>query len=363
MPNEEDAISVAGTDFKFVFTFFKCLKIITVFSEPWDSNAWDNLLDLARFGDEKSTTALAIKGLYYKTNKCLIVLRIITKYLALHSTETIVEEDDLSSTENLIGTQYNEEQMTGVVEHCFSGVDKFGSLPQNFSREKAKKSDKYYGSLGSRGSTPKNHHSRFNIAKKEIIIENDENISRPKISAPLNTEMEAVAMAAVLGGCCSRPVCLNTRSSEDDRISAAAKLASSALLRKPNEIHDENWHQRNHEVIMEELNDKVSVYSEMKEPILNDEDKLNNNSMIKRPLDEQQFQRLKPSLSFSPNSTADTPGKCNSGSCSGSLGTNSYGRRRISCSTSSITRPGPSLQRRQAYASSTVYVSRYFMCL
>lgn len=34
-----DQISVAGTDF----------------NEPWDSNAWDNLLELARFGDPTSS--------------------------------------------------------------------------------------------------------------------------------------------------------------------------------------------------------------------------------------------------------------------------------------------------------------------
>uniref|UniRef100_A0A915CW42 SH2 domain-containing protein n=1 Tax=Ditylenchus dipsaci TaxID=166011 RepID=A0A915CW42_9BILA len=59
---DEDAVSIAGTDF----------------NEPWDSNAWDNLLDLARFGDEKPSTANAIR--------------------TLHSTDTIVEEDDLNTS-------------------------------------------------------------------------------------------------------------------------------------------------------------------------------------------------------------------------------------------------------------------------
>lgn len=44
--DDDDTISIAETDF----------------NEPWDSNAWENLLDLARFGDEKSTTATAIKS-------------------------------------------------------------------------------------------------------------------------------------------------------------------------------------------------------------------------------------------------------------------------------------------------------------
>lgn len=44
---DEDAVSVAETDF----------------NEPWDSNAWENLIDLARFGDEKSNSAAAIKSM------------------------------------------------------------------------------------------------------------------------------------------------------------------------------------------------------------------------------------------------------------------------------------------------------------
>jgi hypothetical protein len=35
---EEDNVSVAGT----------------VFNEPWDSNVWENLLDLAQYGDQRS---------------------------------------------------------------------------------------------------------------------------------------------------------------------------------------------------------------------------------------------------------------------------------------------------------------------
>lgn len=38
---EEDSVSLAGT----------------VFNEPWDSNVWENLLDLAHYGDERPGTA------------------------------------------------------------------------------------------------------------------------------------------------------------------------------------------------------------------------------------------------------------------------------------------------------------------
>lgn len=37
---EDDSVSVAGT----------------VFNEPWDSNVWENLLDLAHYGAEKPST-------------------------------------------------------------------------------------------------------------------------------------------------------------------------------------------------------------------------------------------------------------------------------------------------------------------
>jgi hypothetical protein len=36
---EDDNVSVAGT----------------VFNEPWDSNVWENLIDLAQYGDDKPT--------------------------------------------------------------------------------------------------------------------------------------------------------------------------------------------------------------------------------------------------------------------------------------------------------------------
>lgn len=309
------------------------------------------MLDLARFGDEKSTTALAIKGIQIKR---YFILN--NNILALHSTETIVEEDDLSSTENLVATQYNEERMTGVIDNCFS-LDKFGSLPQNFTRDKVTNSDKFYGSLSNRSNSPKIHHSR--VPKKGDIKENNENI---KISAPLNTEMEAVAMAAVLGGCCSRPACMNTQNNVD-RISAAAKLASSGLLKKTKDNYDEGWQKINHGII-QSINEKIPVKNEIKKSSLNDEDKLNNNSMIKCPLDSQFSQRLKPSLSFSTpfslNSTlniADKTVKNNDESFFGSLSGNSCGRHRVSCNTNSMTCPGTSLQRKQEYASSTVYVS------
>lgn len=37
---DDDNVSIAGT----------------VFNEPWDSNVWENLLDLAHYGDEKPST-------------------------------------------------------------------------------------------------------------------------------------------------------------------------------------------------------------------------------------------------------------------------------------------------------------------
>lgn len=43
-------------------SFFLGNFYLAILSEPWDSNAWDNLLDLARFGDEKSSINAAIKG-------------------------------------------------------------------------------------------------------------------------------------------------------------------------------------------------------------------------------------------------------------------------------------------------------------
>jgi hypothetical protein len=39
---EDDSTSFTGTEF----------------NEPWDSNTWENLLDLARFGDQSSYTTL-----------------------------------------------------------------------------------------------------------------------------------------------------------------------------------------------------------------------------------------------------------------------------------------------------------------
>ncbi|CAD5225293.1 unnamed protein product [Bursaphelenchus okinawaensis] len=58
---EDDCVSVAGT----------------VFNEPWDSNAWENLLDIVHFYDEKPTKAKA-KAVY----------------LECCANETIAEEDD-----------------------------------------------------------------------------------------------------------------------------------------------------------------------------------------------------------------------------------------------------------------------------
>uniref|UniRef100_A0A914Z4A3 VPS9 domain-containing protein n=2 Tax=Panagrolaimus superbus TaxID=310955 RepID=A0A914Z4A3_9BILA len=58
---DDDAVSVAGT----------------VFNEPWDSNAWENLLDLAKYGDEKSNIRALAHNFYH------------------NSTATIEEEDSL----------------------------------------------------------------------------------------------------------------------------------------------------------------------------------------------------------------------------------------------------------------------------
>uniref|UniRef100_A0A7E4W3U7 VPS9 domain-containing protein n=1 Tax=Panagrellus redivivus TaxID=6233 RepID=A0A7E4W3U7_PANRE len=57
--NDDDAVSVAGT----------------VFNEPWDSNAWENLLDLAKYSDEKPNVRAVAHNFY------------------LNSTTTIEEED------------------------------------------------------------------------------------------------------------------------------------------------------------------------------------------------------------------------------------------------------------------------------
>ncbi|CAD5231494.1 unnamed protein product [Bursaphelenchus xylophilus] len=61
---EDDCVSVAGT----------------VFNEPWDSNAWENLLDIVHFYDEKPTKA--------KTKAV---------YMECCANETIAEEDDNAS--------------------------------------------------------------------------------------------------------------------------------------------------------------------------------------------------------------------------------------------------------------------------
>ena len=45
-------MSVAGTDF----------------NEPWDSNAWENLLDLARFGDAKTDVPLLTEQMRRRSN-------------------------------------------------------------------------------------------------------------------------------------------------------------------------------------------------------------------------------------------------------------------------------------------------------
>lgn len=45
-------MSVAGTDF----------------NEPWDSNAWENLLDLARFGDAKTEVPLLTEQMRRRSN-------------------------------------------------------------------------------------------------------------------------------------------------------------------------------------------------------------------------------------------------------------------------------------------------------
>lgn len=170
--------------------------------------------------------------------------------------------------------------------------------------------------------------------------------------------MEAVAMAAVLGSCCSRPVCNNFQNNID-RISAVKKLASSALSKKKNETnYDESWNQIN----IDDVNKKILIKNEAKDLSLNDEDKFNNNSMIKTPLDNEFSQRLKSSFMFStpfsPNNTLNDNNVKNNGFFFGLLNSNNYGRRRVSCSTNATNHTTESLlQRKQAYASNTIYVS------
>lgn len=58
---DDDDVSIAGT----------------VFNEPWDSNVWENLLDLAHYGDEKPSTLTR----HHETNQIVLGICFSLKFI------------------------------------------------------------------------------------------------------------------------------------------------------------------------------------------------------------------------------------------------------------------------------------------
>ncbi|KAI1719289.1 protein sprint [Ditylenchus destructor] len=187
MGSEEDAVSIAETDF----------------NEPWDSNAWENLLDLAKFGDEKPSTATAIR--------------------ALHSNDTIIEEDDVSCSASTSGCE-SEDKYRELIDRRNHGIARekkalkqlaiatyYGYESESLADEEecneenhfgfesdlnengsTNGTDRIFGSLGSRKTNSIGNRTK-NTSKAPSRAE-----SQVSSAAPDEWGNEAAAMAAIL---------------------------------------------------------------------------------------------------------------------------------------------------------------------
>jgi len=128
-----DEVSLAGTDF----------------NEPWDSNAWENLLDLARFGDEKPTPEQAINTLHSNSSgiggSCSAADQSVSfrrngqlvphgrEGVILFEEEMVMEDEDerscdLPSRYSLAGVEPRGEETEAEEEEVFSNGDETPTL-------------------------------------------------------------------------------------------------------------------------------------------------------------------------------------------------------------------------------------------